>query len=174
MKGMKLMFGVMLLTMFVAVLWNSLPIVKNTAHAVLDPTVGKLLLWNSSYGMLILTAIITMITTILQKYTTDQAEIKRLKEEQKKIQAEMKINKDNPKKMMELQKKTMELTFNEMMPLTMKPLMYTAIPFILLFRWFGAFFVDYPLKVFGMSWIIAYLLMSIILSSIFRKALKVH
>jgi uncharacterized membrane protein (DUF106 family) len=174
MKGMKIMLIVMIVTMFVALLWDSLPIIKDSVHLILDPTAGKLLLWNVSYGMLLIAAAMTLITTLLQKYTTDQVEIKRLKEHQKKLQEEMKKYKDNPQKMMDIQKQTMELTFNEMMPLTMKPLIYTAIPFILLFRWFGAFFTENVVKVFGMNWILGYIVLSIIFSLIFRKVLKVQ
>ncbi len=38
MKGMGIMFIVMLLSIVVASLWQSLPIVKEVVHSILNPT----------------------------------------------------------------------------------------------------------------------------------------
>ncbi|MEK6893352.1 MAG: EMC3/TMCO1 family protein [Nanoarchaeota archaeon] len=170
---MKILILVMLLTTGVAILWNNLPIIKNTVHAALDPTIGIFLDWNVAIGMLVVTAIIVLITTLLQKYTTDQQTLKELKEEQKLLSEEMKKFKEHPEKIMELQKKQFEL-MGKTMPLTMRPLIYTAIPFVLFFRWFSDYFIANPVKVLGMNWFWAYFLASIIFSTIFRKVLKVH
>jgi len=174
MKGMKIMFAIMILSMVVALLWDSLPVIPDAVHFVLDPTAGKILNWNVNIGMLFMIAIITLITTILQKYLTDQDVLKGIKAEQKLIQQEMKLAKNQPEKTMELSKKSLELTM-QAMPITMRPLVYTIIPFVLFLRWFQAYFTVNPVKIFGFfSWFWAYILFSIILSSIFRKLLKVH
>jgi uncharacterized membrane protein (DUF106 family) len=174
MKGMTVMFIVILLSLGVASLWNNLPVLKDAVHTVLDPTAGILLDWNVTVGMLLITAIITLITTILQKYLTDQDALKTIKEEQKIIQQEMKLAKASPEKSMELSKKSMELTMKTM-PMTMRPLMYTVIPFVLFFRWFNDYFTTNPVKILVIfSWFWAYLVFSIIFSSVFRKVLKVH
>jgi uncharacterized membrane protein (DUF106 family) len=176
MQGMKLMLLVMVVSMLVASLWSSVPIIKTTVHAILNPSAGTFLNWNYSWGLVIITGVITLITTLLQKYTTDQEAIKQLKVEQKSLQEKMKDVKDNPEKMMELQKEQMELTFNKMMPLTMRPLIYTAIPFVLFLRWFSDYFTTAgnPKLFSFFSWFWAYFLFSIVFSSIFRKVLKVH
>ncbi|PIN93550.1 hypothetical protein COU54_02625 [Candidatus Pacearchaeota archaeon CG10_big_fil_rev_8_21_14_0_10_31_24] len=174
MKELKTLFTVMLVSIIIAIAWNSVPGIRAGAHSALDPTLGTLLDLHLNIGFLIATAIIALITTIVQKYATDQATIKQIKQEQKALQAEMKQYKEHPEKLMELQKKSMELVFKTM-PLTMRPLVYTAVPFILLFRWFGDYFIATPVKIFGFfSWLWAYILFSIVFSSIFRKAFNVH
>lgn len=173
-SGFGIMIIIMLLSFGVAALWNYIPAVKSVVHLILDPSAGLLLNWNVTIGMLLITAIITLITTILQKYLTDQNLLKTIKEEQKLVQQEMKLVKSNPEKSMELSKKSMELTMKTL-PMTMRPAMYTIIPFVLFLRWFNDYFTTNPMHILGfMSWFWAYLIFSIIFSSIFRKLLKVH
>jgi len=173
MNAMGLMFLILLLSFGVAALWNNIPFVKTAVHTVLDPSAGVLLDWNATWGMVVITLIITLITTILQKYLTDQDTLKTIKEEQKLVQEELKLAKDNPEKTMALSGKSMELMMKAM-PITMRPAMYTIIPFVLFFRWFNDYFIASSAKVMGMSWFWAYLIFSIVFSSIFRKILKVH
>lgn len=178
-KGSLLpMFFVMGISILIASLWDQVPIIKNSIHAVLDPTFGVLLNLNIPYGleigMIIIVLIITLFTTLIQKYTTDQKALKDLKNEQKSVQEEMKLHKDNPQKVAELSRKQMEFiprTFR----LTSKPLMFTGVPLILFFRWFSDVFktLGEP-KFFGvMSWFIFYLILAMVLNAILRKVLKV-
>lgn len=175
MGGMGIMFLVMLLSIGVAALWQNIPFIKDIVHSILDPSAGILLNWNATVGMILITAIITLITTLLQKTLTDQATLKSIKEEQKIVQQEMKLARSNPEKSMELSKKSLELTM-QAMPMTMKPLVYTVIPFVLFLRWFNDYFVaaGNPKLLGFMTWFWAYLIFSIIFSSIFRKLMKVH
>ena len=174
MKGMGIMFLVMLLGLAVASLWSHYPIIHDGVHAVLDPSLGVLLNWNVTIGLLIITAILNLITTFLQKKLTNQDLLKQLKEEQKLVNEELKLYRDNPQKSMELSKKSMELAMRTM-PITMRPVIYTTIPFILLIRWFGDYFKANPVKILGfMSGIWAYILFFIIFSMFFRKMFKVH
>lgn len=173
-SGLGLMFIIMLLSLGVAALWSYIPAIKTAVHYILDPSAGVFLNWNATVGMLVITAIITLITTVLQKYLTDQDMLKTIKEEQKIVQQEMKLVKDNPEKSMELSKKSMELTMKAM-PMTMRPAMYTIIPFVLFLRWFNDYFVANPIHILGfLSWFWAYLIFSIVFSTIFRKLMKVH
>jgi len=171
----KLIFLVMILSILIASLWDSVPIIKDSVHAVLDPSAGLLLNWNITWGMTIIILIINLITTILQKYTTDQKTLKELKDEQKILQEEMKKYKENPSKIMELQKKQMEF-LPKTMKLTMRPIIFTGVPFVLFFRWFMDYFALTPnFKFFGfLSWFWFYLIGSIIFSSILRKVFKVY
>ena len=118
--------------------------------------------------------IIAILTTIIQKYATDQETLKELKKEQKLLQEEMKKYKDHPEKLMELQKKQLEF-IPKTMKLSMRAIVYTGVPFILLFRWFMDFFNTIPdFRFFGfLSWFWFYLIFTIILSSILRKIFKV-
>lgn len=171
-KGIKILVLISFLGLAVAFMWNSVPIIKQAVHFVLDPTLGVVLQWNIDWGIVIITAFVTLITTLLQKYTVDQKLLKQIKSEQKLLQQQMKEFKEHPEKVLELQKKQIAL-IPQTFDLTLRPALYTAIPFILLIRWFSDFFADNPVKIFGFfSWIWAYLIFAIIFSMIFRKLFK--
>ena len=174
MKGMGIIFLMMLISLGIAFFWDNIPIIGESVHVALDPSLGVLLSWNVTIGLLIITAILNLITTLLHKHVTDQDMLKTIKEEQKLVNEEMKLYKNNPEKTMELSKKSMELAMKTM-PITMKPAMYTIIPFILLIRWFTDYFKESPVKILGfMSGTWAYIVFFIIFSLIWRKILKVH
>jgi uncharacterized membrane protein (DUF106 family) len=165
---------IMAISLLIASLWDKMPWIKNAVHTVLDPSAGSLLNWNLTIGMLIIVFILTLLTTFVQKYATDQETLKEIKKEQKEIQKQMKEFKDHPEKMMHLQKKQMEM-FPKQMKLSMRGVAYTGVPFILLFRWFYDFFatIGNP-KFFGfLGWIWFYLIFAMIFSSILRKWLDV-
>src|SRR3989338_10180696 len=81
-----LIIFMMLIALLIASLWEKTPAIKNSVHAVLNPSAGFLLYWNLSIGMLIVVFIITLLITIVQKYATNQKALKELKKEQKEIQ----------------------------------------------------------------------------------------
>jgi len=172
---MTLMLIVMVASFVIAGLWG-FPAIKDSVHYILDPTAGFLLNINPWLGMIIIVFVITLITTLVQKYTTKQEELKKMKEEQKLLQEEMKKYKDHPEKLLEMQKKQMEFipkTFD----LTMGSIVYTFIPIVLFFRWFNDYFTTNLIgfKYLGfLSWIWVYLILSVIFSSILRKVLKVY
>jgi uncharacterized membrane protein (DUF106 family) len=160
---------VMLITLVIAGLWDKFSWIKNSIHSALDPSAGALLNWNLNIGMTILVIIITLITTLVQKYATDQKKLKEIKKEQKEIQEEMKKFRSDPAKAMELNKKSMPLMM-EQMKLGMRGIVYTGIPFILLFRWFTDYFLTAGSpKIFGIGWIWFYLIGAIVFGSILRK-----
>jgi uncharacterized membrane protein (DUF106 family) len=163
----------MLASLFLAGLWDKIPAIKNSIHYVLDPTAGALLSWNLNFGMLIVVLIITALTTVVQKYATDQKTLKELRKEQKEIQNQMKEFKNQPEKMMELQKKQFAM-MPKQMKLSMRAIIYTGIPFILFFRWFNDFFIAYLAAGgskfwLGLGWFWFYLISTLIFSSILRK-----
>jgi len=118
-------------------------------------------------------AAFALITTLAQEYFSDQIALKTLKEEQKLVQEEIKLYRQDPKKTAELTSKSMELTMKTM-PLTMRPTLYTMLPFLLTFRWFYDYFEVNPVKIFGMPWLLAYFIVILALSPVFKKILKVH
>lgn len=177
----KMIFIMMILSagsILVVSLWNSVPVIKDSVHAILNPSFGRLLEWNLTYGMMIIIALIAFLTTLVQKYTTDQEAINELKKEQKELQKEVQEYKHDPQKMMEINKKNMQKNLEitgKIMSLSMKASIFTIIPFILLFRWFMDFFNELgnP-KFFGfMSWLWFYFISILIFSSIIRKFMKV-
>ena len=133
------MIIIMLASILIASLWDRIPTIKNVVHFIFDPSAGSLLNWNLNWGMLIIVLIITIFTTLVQKYATDQKTLKELKKEQKEIQKEMNKFKSHTEKMMELQKKQFKL-MPKQMKLSRRALAFTGIPFILFFRWFNDYF----------------------------------
>jgi len=168
-KGIKIALIVMVIGFAFSFVYPKVPILKQSIHAVLNPTFGTLLNYNATIGLIIITAIMSLILTLVQKYTTNQEELRKLRAEQKILQEEMKKYKDHPEKLLELQKQ--QLAFMpRTMDITMGSMAYTAIPILLFFRWFYDYFAENPVKIFGfMGWILAYLLLSIIFSMIYRK-----
>ncbi len=172
-KSMKTLFLVMALSLVIALFWDKVPIIKQSVHFVLDPSAGKLLDWNTNFGMVFFSAVISLFIILIQKFTTDQETLRQIKKEQKLLQEEMKNYKQHPEKLMELQKKQMQL-IPQTFDITMRPLMYTSVPIILFFRWFNDYFALNPVKIFGMlSWFWTYLLLSLIFTTIFRKMFNV-
>lgn len=168
-KTVKILFIVMLVGLVFSFLYPRVPILKEGIHYVLDPTAGALLDYNATLGMLVIVAFISLCLTLIQKFTTDQDSLRQLKKEQKILQDEMKLYKEHPEKLMALQKKQFEF-LPRTMDLTTAPLIYTAIPILLFFRWFFEYFTAHPTIFFGfMSWFWAYLVLSIIFSIIYRK-----
>src|SRR3989344_2944126 len=167
-KGMHGLLIVLAISFIIAYYWDKIPIIRDSVSAVFDPTLGALLNWNLYIGFLIIVGLTSLLLTLSQKYLTDQETLREIKKEQKYLQGEMKKYKDQPEKLLEFQKKQLEF-FPKTFELTMKPLIYTSIPIILLFRWFG----DILHPVFGGWWIAYFLLGSLIFSAIFRKVLDV-
>ncbi|MFH1608139.1 MAG: EMC3/TMCO1 family protein [archaeon] len=170
---------VMIASLLIAFYWNKVGFIKDAVHYVLDPSAGVLLNWNLTWGMLIIVLLIALITTLVQKYATDQEALRELKKEQKILQEEMKKYKEHPEKLMELQKKQFEF-IPKTMKLSMRALAFTGIPFILFFRWFMDFFTAMeivtgaPIKFLGfLTWFWFYLIFTMIFSGVLRKVMKV-
>jgi len=170
-KSMNKLFLVMGISIVIAMLWDKIPIIKQLDHAILDPTAGSLFDWNVYLGMIIFVAVVSLFLTLIRKYTMDHESLKEIKKEQKILKEQMKEFRDNPTKLLELQKKQLQF-IPKTMDITMKPMMYTSIPIILMFRWFRDYFIANPVKFFGVSWFIAYIILSIVFMSVFRRVFK--
>lgn len=172
-KSIKALFIVMMISLGIAFFWDRVPIISDTVHGVLDPSAGVLLERNVDLGILAFAAVISLFITIIQKYTTDQETLREIKKEQKLLQKEMKNYKDHPEKLMELQKKQFA-SIPKTFEITLRPIMYTSIPIIIFFRWFSDYFADNPVKIFGvLNWFLAYIILSMIFTTVFRKVFKV-
>ncbi len=170
---------IMIASMAIAIFWDKISFIKNAVHAALDPSAGALLNWNLNVGMILIVLIISLFTTIIQKYATDQKQLKELRKEQKILQEEMKKYKEHPEKMAELSKKQFAF-FPKTFKLTSRAMLFTGIPFILFFRWFNDFFIAMeavtgaPIRFFGiLSWFWFYLILTMIFSTLLRKWMKV-
>ena len=113
--------------------------------AFLDPILSPLLQLPIFWGIFIISLLISLIIIVIYKYTTDQTLMKQLKEDIKKSQKSMKDIKDNPSKMMEIQKQAMEKNMQYMMH-SFKPTLFTIIPIILIFGWLNGHLAYEPIK----------------------------
>ena len=77
-------------------------------ESLLDPVFSPLLQLHPLWGIAIISLILTWIITLVYKWVTDQKLMKELKDDIKSVQKEMKEFKDNPAKVIEIQKKAME------------------------------------------------------------------
>jgi uncharacterized membrane protein (DUF106 family) len=87
--------------------------------------------------ILLVSVLISALTVVVYKYTTNQSRLKSIQEEQKALRDEMKKSQNNPDKLMKLQKRAMELSM-EIMPESMKSNIFTFLPVILIFGWLSA------------------------------------
>ena len=77
--GFTGIFVAMAVSLLIASFWNKVDFIKNSAHFVLNPTVGALLNWNLTWGMVIIILLLSFIMTLFQKYATDQKTLREMK-----------------------------------------------------------------------------------------------
>ncbi len=142
---------------------------------------AEILTRNPLISIIFISAVLSLAVTLIYKYLTNQALMKELKDEIKKMQQKMKAH---PEKAMELQKQSMSMNM-KLMKESFKPMLITIIPFFAIFWWLRTVFegmVIIPLSFHiplsavetGVGWIGVYILSSLIFSTIFRKFLKVN
>ena len=108
------------------------------AH-LLDPVFAPLLNLPTIFAVVIVSFMISLLVTIVYKFTTNQNLMKQLKEEMKEFQKEIKELRDNPQKAMEVQKKAMQTNAKYMMQ-SMKSTLYSILPRLVIFSWMNANF----------------------------------
>ena len=104
---------------------------------LLNPILGPLLNLPSLWAVVLLSFLISLIITLIYKFTTNQSLMKDLKEEMKAFQKQVKELKSEPEKAMEVQKKSMK-TNMKYMSHSMRSTLFTFIPIILIFGWMTA------------------------------------
>jgi len=119
---------------------------KEIIDMLLNPVFSWIFNLPPIVAILILSIVLGLLTTLLQKYMTDQAKMKRLKADTKKYQVQMKElqKKGETEKLMKLQKKMMPLQM-DLMKESFRPLFVTMIPFLMIFFWLGNHFAFYPI-----------------------------
>lgn len=100
--------------------------------------------WDPLYAIIYISFILSLFIILLYKYATDQKEMKRLKDALADFQKKAKASRDNPEKMMSIQKEMMK-TNMEYMKKSMKVTFITFIPMILILGWMDANFSYQPL-----------------------------
>ena len=118
-------------------------------------------------SIIIVSVLVTLFTTLVTKYFTNQNRMKELKDIQKACRIQMKDNKGNPQELEKINKQVMECSM-EMMKHSFKPMFITFIPLLILIYWLrGIYTIILP------GWIWWYIISSVIASIALRKLLKV-
>ncbi len=110
-------------------------------NIIFSPLLKLPILW----AVILMSFTISLIIIIITKYTTDQALMKKLKEDLKGHQKQIKELRGNPAQAMQVQKKAMELNMKYMSH-SLKPTLITFIPIILIFGWMSATFAYESIK----------------------------
>lgn len=113
-------------------------------ESILNPIFGPLLNLPTLWAVILLSFLISLIITVVYKYTTNQDLMKQLKEEMKEFQREIKELRKEPEKAMQVQKKSMQTNMKYMM-LSMKSTLYSIVPIIIIFSWMSANFAYDPI-----------------------------
>ena len=133
-------------------------------------TLTEIVVENPYFSLIVISFLVTLVSTLVQKWLTNQEHMKSLKVRQKEIQKELKSCKEEHI-LKELNLEMLNLT-GIMMKSSMKPMFVTIIPFLILFSWLrGIYGGEVPLI---SGWIWYYLGFSIVSSIVLRKVLKVH
>jgi uncharacterized membrane protein (DUF106 family) len=145
------------------------------SNVPVEPTVFGLEPLHFIFGA---SAILSMIITLVYRFGTDQPVMRELKKELKKHQGHMREYRKDPAKVAEISKKSMEVNM-QYMKHTMKPMMITMLPFLLIFTWLrGQFseliFFNLPFWPHTLGWVGTYIIFSMVFTTVFRKLLNVH
>ncbi len=87
---------------------------------------------------------VTLFTSLVYRFVTDQKVMKTLKGELKDLQKMMKEHRDKPEKLMRIQKEAMEKNMQYMRH-SMKPMLFTMLPLILMFGWLNSHIAYEPI-----------------------------
>lgn len=116
------------------------------ASDFLNPILGPLLEATGPFGTIVLVSLfVSLLTTIVYKYTTNQPKLRKLKADLKRHQKKaQKLSKEDPAKALELQKEMMKMN-GQYMKMSFRSTLYTFIPVILFFGWLSAMLSFAPL-----------------------------
>lgn len=121
---------------------------------------------NPKISIIIFSLGVTIFMTIIRYFFTDRKAMREIKEKQKTIREEMKKHKDNPEKIMELNKQMME-HFPIQMKQSFKLMLITIVPMLLLLGWLRSTFTEIlP------HWIWWYIIPSLIFGIVLGKIFK--
>lgn len=130
---------------------------------------------NPLITLMLISLVMSFLITIAYKFFTNKEVLDMINKEVKENRDEAKRSKNNPKKIIELQRQLLSLNTKRMRQ-SFKPLLITIVPIIIVFRWVGSnfkgiIFVDK----FGwkIGWFGIYIIMSLVSGIILRIILKV-
>ena len=129
----------------------------------------ELMLLNPKVSIIAVSVLVTLMMVWVTKRFTNQNRMKELKEIQKTCQIKVKENKDNPKELAKVQKEMLDCSM-ELTKHSMKPLLFTFIPLILLIGWLKGIYVGSEI---AKTWIWWYIGAGIFSNLLFRKIFNV-
>ncbi len=123
---------------------------------------------NPKIGVILFAIAVTTLMTLIRYVITDKAVMREIKEKQRIIREEMKLHKDNPEKMMDLNKEMMS-HLPAQMKQSFKVLLITFVPILIIFKWARGIFAATTL---ASSWIWWYIIASMIFGIALAKILN--
>ena len=117
-------------------------------------------------SIIVIALLVAIFTTTVRYYMTDREKMKVIRARQKELRKDLKNFRDNPEKMMEINKQMME-DMPEQMKQSFKPMIITLIPLLILFKWLWS---AYELTSLSGTWLWWYIGSSIIFSIFLSKA----
>ena len=139
---------------------------------------GPVLALGNPWNIIVISFILTLIVNLAMKFFTNQHVMKSLKEETEFFKQEMKKFKNDPQKLIEIQKQSME-TSMKYLKHSLPATLVTLLPLLLIFGWLRTTFppeqtlLTLPLGI-ELGWLGSYILFSIIFSIVLRKILNIH
>jgi uncharacterized membrane protein (DUF106 family) len=118
--------------------------------------------------VILVSVLVSLFVSAVNYFVLNKERMREIRARQKSLQEEMKQHKDNPQKMMELQKE-MFSHMGESLKHSMKPMLITFIPIILFFPIVRAALVTTTI---ASTWFWWYLVTSLVSSMVFRKLFK--
>lgn len=128
--------------------------------------IKEIILFNPQIGIVFLAGLISLFISSVNYFVMDKEKVRTGKERQKELQKQIKEHKDNPEKMMKLQKEMMS-HMGENFKHSLKPMMITMLPILVVFYWIRDIFSE---ALVGWFWY--YLVSALIFSMVFRKLFK--
>ena len=131
-------------------------------------SISEIIQTNPKISIIIISFLVTLLMTSIRYFVTDRKLMRDIKDKQKFVREEMKKHRDNPDKMIELNKQLME-HFPAQMKQTFKLMIITMIPVLIIFSWMRNAFAVTEIAT---SWIWWYIVASIVFGIILGKLFK--
>jgi uncharacterized membrane protein (DUF106 family) len=109
-----------------------------------DVALSPLLRMPPFWAIAIVSLLLSILITVIYKFTTNQKALKSIKDETKAIQADMKTAQGDMQKMTELNQRLLKITGDQMKH-TLRSYIFTFLPVILIFGWLQMHMVYYPI-----------------------------
>lgn len=132
--------------------------------------ITELILANPITSLIVISILVTFFMTLVTWLVTDNEKMKELRQRQKELQKKAKEHQKNGNTdaLLEINKQMM-MEMPEMMKHSFKPMLITFIPAVIIFSFLNGVYRQTSL---GGWWILYYIIISIIFSTIFRKLFK--